>query len=196
MKRLFDIVFATLALVVLSPVLVIVGIWVRLDSAGPVLFRQERVGRFGRLFTIFKFRTMRYVVTPDSLPLTVDRDPRITRAGMWLRRSKIDELPQLVNVLRGEMSIVGPRPEMARYVALYPPEVRALVLSVRPGLTDEAAIEFRDEGALLNAGEDPEQTYVTEILPRKLELYEHYVRNQSIRLDIALILRTMRVLLD
>lgn len=192
-KRAFDLVLATVGLIVLSPVLVAIAAWVRIDSPGPALFRQERVGRHGRPFTMLKFRTMR--AEPSAAPslLTLAADPRITRAGRLLRRTKLDELAQLLNVVRGEMSLVGPRPEVARYVALYPPAIRATVLSVRPGITDYAALAFRDESSLLSSG-DSEAIYVSTILPRKLELYQRYVADQSLRTDIRLILLTLRAL--
>ena len=177
-KRLFDIACAATALLLLSPVLLLIALWVRLDSPGPVLFRQQRVGRGGRLFAILKCRTMQV------------NDPRVTRAGAWLRRSKLDELPQFLNVLRGEMSVVGPRPEVPRYVALYPAAQRATVLSVRPGITDLASLAFRDEARLLAASADPERTYVEQILPVKLRHACDYVQQRSLWLDLRIIART------
>jgi lipopolysaccharide/colanic/teichoic acid biosynthesis glycosyltransferase len=193
-KRAFDLVVATIGLIVLSPVLVVIAAWVRIDSPGPALFRQERVGRHGRPFTMLKFRTMRAGPAAGGLLLTLGADERVTRAGRFLRRTKLDELAQLLNVVRGEMSLVGPRPEVARYVALYPPAIRATVLSVRPGITDYAALAFRDESSLLAAG-DAEAIYVSTILPRKLELYQRYVADQSLRTDLRLILLTLRALI-
>jgi lipopolysaccharide/colanic/teichoic acid biosynthesis glycosyltransferase len=192
-KRAFDLALSASGLLVLSPILVLIAAWVRLDSRGPALFRQQRVGRYGRPFTMLKFRTMRTGTRSDGSLLTAAADARITRAGRLLRRTKLDELPQLLNVVRGEMSLVGPRPEVARYVALYPPAVRRIVLSVRPGITDYAALAFRDESALLGTT-DPEAVYVSTVLPRKLELYERYVADQSLRTDLRLILRTLRAL--
>jgi lipopolysaccharide/colanic/teichoic acid biosynthesis glycosyltransferase len=192
-KRLFDLLLAGAGLVILSPALVAIAAWVRLDSPGPALFRQERVGRFGRPFTMFKFRTMRAEPEPSGSLLTVAGDVRITRVGWLLRRTKFDELPQLINVIRGEMSLVGPRPEVARYVALYPPATRTTVLSVRPGITDDAALVFRNESALLGAS-NAEEVYISTILPRKLELYERYVAEQSLRTDLRLIFRTIRAI--
>lgn len=193
-KRTFDLVFATIGLVVLSPVMIGIALWVRRDSPGPALFRQERVGRYGRPFTLLKFRTMRCQADHTGPLLTAGDDDRITRAGHRLRRSKLDELPQLVNVVRGDMSLVGPRPEVTRYVALYPPAARERVLSVRPGITDYAAIAFRDESSLLGSAADAESTYVSTILPRKLELYERYIAEQSVVTDIRLILLTFATL--
>ena len=194
-KRLFDITLSLLALVLLCPLLLAVALWVRLDSQGPVLFRQQRVGRGGRLFGILKFRTMQVNAEAAGLQITVGQDPRITRTGRWLRRSKLDELPQLLNVLRGEMSMVGPRPEVPRYVALYPADQRATVLSVRPGITDLASLALRDESTLLARSADPERTYVEEILPTKLRYACDYVRQRSLWLDLRIIARTAMILL-
>ncbi len=194
-KRLFDITLSLLALVLLCPLLLAVALWVRLDSQGPVLFRQQRVGRGGRPFAILKFRTMQVNAEAAGLQITVGQDPRITRAGRWLRRSKLDELPQLLNVLRGEMSMVGPRPEVPRYVALYPADQRATVLSVRPGITDLASLAFRDESTLLARSADPERTYVEEILPIKLRHACDYVAQRSLWLDLRIIARTALALL-
>jgi lipopolysaccharide/colanic/teichoic acid biosynthesis glycosyltransferase len=190
-KRVFDVVMAALALVLLSPLLVMLALAVRLDSAGPVLFRQERVGRHGRPFNILKFRSMRS--GPGPL-VTAGGDPRITRTGRLLRASKLDELPQLWNVLCGDMSLVGPRPEVPRFVAVYPADVRDRVLAVRPGITDPAAIRFRDEEAMLAAVVDPERHYVEYILPAKLAAYEEYVRSRCFAGDLRVIVATIRAL--
>jgi len=157
------------------------------------LFRQERVGRYGRPFTMLKFRSMRVATASGDPLLTAQSDARVTRAGRFLRRTKLDELPQLLNVVRGEMSLVGPRPEVARYVELYPPHVRATLLSVRAVITDYAALAFRDESAILGRT-DPEGVYVETILPRKLELYQRYVAEQSLGTDLRLIFMTVRML--
>ena len=194
-KRLFDIAFALLALLLLGPLLLVVALWVRLDSPGPVFFRQQRVGRGGQLFDIYKFRTMQTGAEAMGPQITVGEDARITRAGAWLRRSKVDELPQFINVLRGDMSVVGPRPEVPRYVAQYPADVRETVLSVRPGITDLASIEFRDESALLARSSDPERTYVEQILPAKLRHAQEYVRTRSLWLDLRIIARTVLAVL-
>jgi lipopolysaccharide/colanic/teichoic acid biosynthesis glycosyltransferase len=188
-KRVFDVVVAGFGLLLLSPLLVLLALAIRLDSPGPVLFRQERVGRAGRPFRIHKFRTMR--AGAPGAAITVGADPRITRVGAWLRRSKLDELPQLIDVLAGSMSLVGPRPEVPRYVALYPEATRAKVLSVRPGITDLASIEYRDESAQLARAADPEHEYVHVVMPRKLRLAEAYVEQASFALDLRLILRTL-----
>ena len=194
-KRLFDIAFALLALLLLGPLLLAVALWVRLDSPGPVFFRQQRVGRSGQLFDIYKFRTMQTGAEAMGPQITVGEDARITRAGVWLRRAKVDELPQFLNVLRGDMSVVGPRPQVPRYVAQYPADVRETVLSVRPGITDLASIEFRDESALLARSSDPERTYVEQILPAKLRHAQEYVRTRSLWLDLRIIARTVLAVL-
>ena len=190
-KRLFDILCAGVGLLLLSPLLLVVAVWVKLDSRGPVMFRQERVGRFGRTFRIHKFRTMRVDAPALGPQITIGDDARITRSGRWLRASKVDELPQLWDVLRGAMSLVGPRPEVPRYVALYPAELRALVLSVRPGTTDPASLSFRNESELLARAVDPEREYVEVVMPMKLGLAADYVRNASLMGDIRLILATL-----
>jgi len=190
-KRGFDLLFATVGLVMMSPVLAVIAVWVAVDSPGPPLFRQERVGRHGRPFKVVKFRTMRVDQDRTAGLLTADNDHRVTRAGRFLRRSKLDELPQLVNVVKGEMSLVGPRPEVARYIDLYPPDVRDVVLSVRPGITDYAALAFRDESSLMPDPGTAEETYVTTILPRKLELYQRYIADQSMATDLRIILATI-----
>jgi len=193
-KRLFDIVCSFVGLVIISPLLVLLAFWIRLDSPGSVFFRQERVGRHGRMFRIHKFRTMVVDADVGSGQLTVNGDARITRTGCWLRAWKLDELPQLIDVLVGDMSLVGPRPEVPRYVSRYPEAMRECVLSVRPGITDLASIEFRNESALLDGSADPERTYVEEILPRKLDYYVRYVHERSFLGDLRILWRTIRVL--
>ncbi len=196
LKRAFDLLVATCALLVFVPLLPIILVWIKLDSPGPVLFCQDRVGLRGRVFSIYKFRTMHAgSAAGRGAQITVGTDPRITRAGRFLRRHKLDELPQLINVLKGEMSIVGPRPEVPRYVALYPPETRELVLSVRPGITDLASIAYRDENALLAKADDPEAFYVEVVLPAKLEYCVQYVRTRSVGLDLVILGRTAKALL-
>jgi lipopolysaccharide/colanic/teichoic acid biosynthesis glycosyltransferase len=193
LKRLFDIAVSALALLGLAPLLLALALWIRLDSHGPVFFRQQRVGRHGVPFHIHKFRTM--ADGAPGLPITVGADPRITRAGAWLRRTRLDELPQLWDVLRGRMSLVGPRPEVPRYVAHYPPALRAQVLSVRPGITDPASLANLDEAALLAAATDPEREYIERILPAKLQRAANYARHATLASDIALLWRTLRALL-
>jgi lipopolysaccharide/colanic/teichoic acid biosynthesis glycosyltransferase len=193
-KRLFDIFFSALGLLGLLPLFLIVAIWVKIDSHGPVFFRQVRVGRFGRTFRIFKFRTMCLGAEDRGSQITVGKDPRITNSGKFLRRHKLDELPQLLNVVLGDMSLVGPRPEVPRYVDLYPSQVRDLILSVPPGITDFASIEYKDENSILGAAEDAERAYVQEVMPAKLIYYEKYVRERSIWLDVKLIFATFKAL--
>lgn len=195
LKRAFDLTAALLGLVLLSPLLLALALWVKLDSPGPVFFRQERVGRGGRLFRIHKFRTMVHEPGATGLPLTVGEDARITRAGRILRRHKLDELPQLLDVLRGEMSLVGPRPEVPRYVARYPEHLRDKLLSVRPGLTDPASLAHLDESERLGRSSDPERTYVEEILPAKLRQAEHYVEHASLTQDLRVLWRTLCTLM-
>lgn len=190
LKRAFDIGFSTIVLMVLLPLLLAVSLWIRLDSPGPVFFRQVRIGQGGREFRIFKFRTMYIDAERRGPQITVGVDPRITRPGHFLRKYKIDEFPQFLNVLLGDMSVVGPRPEVPRYVALYPATVRQLVLSVRPGITDLASIEYRDENELLGQSLDPERTYVDEVMPAKLSYCEQYVRGRSFAGDLDIIRRS------
>jgi len=190
LKRAFDIAASAAGLALLSPLLVAIAVAVRLDSPGPVLYRGRRMGRYGREFYIWKFRTMVTGADRAGPGITVADDSRVTRVGRLLRRTKLDELPQLVNVLRGEMSIVGPRPEDPRYVALYTPEQRAQILSIRPGLTSPASVRFRDEEAALS-GADWETAYVQQIMPAKLALDLEYVQNASLLRDVGLIVRTV-----
>jgi lipopolysaccharide/colanic/teichoic acid biosynthesis glycosyltransferase len=190
-KRLFDLLLSSLGLLVLAPLLLLIALLIKLDSPGPVTFRQERVGRYGQPFRIHKFRTMRHEPAGQGLQITVGADRRITRVGGFLRASKLDELPQLLDVWLGDMSLVGPRPEVPRYVAHYPADVRDKVLSVRPGITDIASIEYRDESAVLARAADPEHAYIHEVLPHKLALAAQYVDRSSVGLDLWLIWRTL-----
>ena len=193
LKRLFDIAASCIGLLLLAPVLLGIAVWIKRDSSGPVFFRQQRIGRHGEPFRIYKFRSMRQ--DNAGLQITVGADDRITRSGHFIRAYKLDELPQLINVLLGDMSIVGPRPEVPRYVALYPADVRAEVLSVRPGITDLASVQYRSESALLAQSSNPEQTYVDTILPAKLALCRQYVRERSFWLDLRIIGMTLGILL-
>lgn len=189
-KRLLDLAVSAVGLVLLTPLFLLIAIVIKLQSAGPVFFRQERVGRFGKPFRIHKFRTMVTDAEARGLQITVGRDCRVTRVGQVLRKYKLDELPQLIDVLIGDMSLVGPRPEVPRYVAFYKPEARAIVLSVKPGITDRASIEYKDENEIIGKATDPHHAYVTEILPIKIAYYIHYVRNRSFLGDIGLIFAT------
>ncbi len=194
MKRLFDFVLSLVGLILLAPIILIVAALIQLDSPGPVFYRGVRVGRFGKLFWIFKFRTM--VLNAEQLggPSTADDDPRITRVGKSLRKYKFDELPQLINVLKGEMSFVGPRPEVPQYVAMFSEEERA-ILTVQPGITDWASIWNPDEGAILAGSSDPEKTYLEKIRPNKIRLQLEYVRNRSFWTDIRILMETFKILL-
>ena len=189
MKRLFDIVCSLCGLLVISPLLLIVAIWIKLDSPGPVFYRQVRVGRYGKDFHIFKFRSM-YVDSDRRGLITVgDHDPRVTRAGYYIRKYKIDELPQLINVLIGDMSFVGPRPEVRKYVNLYTDE-QCQVLTLRPGITDAASIKYRDENEILAAQPNPDQYYTDVIMPDKLRHNLEYLHHHSLLGDIRLIVQT------
>lgn len=187
-KRAFDALASAAGLVVLSPVFLGVGIAIKAHDRGPVFFRQERIGLHGRPFRIHKFRSMR--VAGKGALITSADDDRITPVGKFLRKSKLDELPQLIDVLLGDMSLVGPRPEVARYVAMWPADARAEILGVRPGISDPAAIEFRNEQDELAAAEDPERHYVEVILPKKVAMYREYVRNRSFLGDLGVIFQT------
>ncbi len=190
-KRVFDLFFALIGLFFLSPLFAIIAISIKLDDQGPVFFRQSRVGQFGHEFKIYKFRTMITDAEARGTQITLSNDARITSVGTFLRKYKLDELPQLINVLKGEMSFVGPRPEVPRYVKLYSDEQRQ-VLNVLPGITDLASIEFRNENELLAQASNSEKTYIEEIMPKKLELNQAYIRQSSVFFDIRLILETLR----
>ena len=191
-KRAFDILCSFLGLTVLRPVLLVVSVLVAVTSPGGVFFRQERIGKDGRPFRIFKFRSMRK--DNAGLKITTGNDSRITPVGRFLRKSKIDELPQLINVLVGDMSFVGPRPEVADYVNLYTPYQRQVLL-VRPGITGLASIRFRNENDLLTASDDPNRTYVEQIMPRKIDLDLEYIPHASVFYDIKLIFQTFAVVI-
>lgn len=194
LKRPFDIAGSALGLVLLSPLFLVIAMVIKLDSPGPVFFRQERVGKGGRLFRIFKFRSMIADASHRGTALTVRADRRITRVGEFLRRSKLDELPQLMNVLAGDMSLVGPRPEVPEFMTFYTAEQRAIITSMRPGITDYAAILFRDESSLLDQSGDPVDIYRREIMPLKFVYYERYSREIEILNDLRIILATMILL--
>lgn len=193
-KRLIDLCGSLIGLVLLSPILLVLAVLVRFDSPGPVFYRGLRVGRFGKPFRMFKFRTM--VANADQIggPSSATDDVRITRVGRFLRQYKLDELPQLINVLRGEMSLVGPRPEVLQYVAMFSTEEKT-ILSVAPGITDWASVWNRDEGRLLAGSRDPEKFYLEQIRPEKIRLQLEYVKNQSTANDIRILFATVRVLL-
>jgi lipopolysaccharide/colanic/teichoic acid biosynthesis glycosyltransferase len=192
LKRAFDLALAAVGLLVTAPAQALIALLVRQSSPGPVIFRQERVGRYGRPFLIHKFRTLR----PDTAgPLvTASGDPRVTTVGAVLRRTKLDELPQLWDVLRGEMSLVGPRPEVPTYAELWPAAERETILSVRPGITDPVSLLFRNEAEELARAADPEEHYRTALLPHKAQMYAEYVRTRSLAGDLAILLRTVQAL--
>jgi lipopolysaccharide/colanic/teichoic acid biosynthesis glycosyltransferase len=189
-KRCFDIVASVIGLLILVPLFLVVSIWIKFDSIGPIFFRQIRVGRDGKLFQILKFRTMKMEAEKCG-QITLKNDVRVTQSGKFLRRFKIDELPQLINVVLGEMSLVGPRPEVPRYVHFYPPEVRKVVLSVSPGITDWASIEFKDENDLLESSDNFEKAYIETILPTKLAYCIRYVNQRSFLVDLRIIFATI-----
>lgn len=178
-------------LLLLLPIFAVFAVWIRFDSKGPVFFRQRRVGQYGRPFYIYKFRTMIEDAESKGNRITIGKDPRITESGRFLRKTKLDELPQLLNILKGEMSFVGPRPEVPEFVEYWPEDKRSLILSVPPGMTDYAAIEFRNENEILGESPDAMETYINKIIPVKLGMYESYVKNRSIALDVWLIIRTI-----
>ena len=194
LKRVFDLIFVILGLLVLAPVFVLIVLLIKRDGDGAVLFKQERVGLHGKLFKLLKFRTM--VVNAEKLgaKVTTGNDPRITNSGHWLRKYKLDELPQLFNVLKGEMSLVGPRPEVPEYVAFYTEQQKQIILSVPPGITDLASIEFRNENELLTGSQDPVKDYREKVLPIKLSYYEQYVKERSLWVDFKLILKTIKAI--
>lgn len=194
MKRLFDILASGCGLLVLSPIFIIVAIWIKLDSQGPVFYRQTRVGRYNKDFRIFKFRSMRVGSDKGSLVTIGGRDPRVTRSGYFIRKFKIDELPQLINVFAGDMSLVGPRPEVRHYVNYWTPD-QMRVLDVRPGITDPASIRFRNENELLEKAQDPERYYIDVIMQEKIKLYLEYVEKSSFWYDIKLIFQTFKVII-
>jgi len=191
MKRLFDSSISFCGLILVFPVFVLVALWIKIDSRGSVFFRQERVGFQGSLFRIHKFRTMVLDAEKKGKQITIVADPRITTAGRFLRKYKLDELPQLVDVLVGDMSLVGPRPEVLKYIDCYSNDEKRDVLSVKPGITDNASIEFRDENKLLANSNDPESTYINKVLPKKIALYRKYVRERSFFGDVEIIFRTI-----
>ncbi|WP_335996412.1 sugar transferase [Fusobacterium polymorphum] len=193
LKRIFDTILSLFGLVILLPFMLIIAIFIKLDSKGPVFFKQVRVTKNGREFKIFKYRTMR-VGSDKYSQITVGKDNRITKVGAFLRKYKLDEIPQLINVLIGDMSLVGPRPEVPKYVALYTDEQKE-ILKVRAGITDYASIEFSNENDLLALEEDPEKAYIEKVMPKKIELNKKYLSEISILTDIRIILLTIKKIL-
>ena len=195
MKRLFDVVASGLGLIILSPLFLILAIWIKLDSPGPVFYRQMRVGRNNNDFQIFKFRSMKVGADKGSLVTIGGHDPRVTRSGYYIRKFKLDELPQLINVFIGDMSLVGPRPEVRHYVNYWTPE-QMKVLNVRPGITDPASIKFRNENELMEKADNPEEYYIEVIMQEKINLYLQYVDNHTFWGDICLIFKTFWTILS
>lgn len=196
MIRFFDILLSGFGLIVLSPIFFILSIWIKLDSEGPVFYKQNRVGKDNVDFLLFKFRSMVTDADKTGLLITVGgRDPRVTKSGYFIRKYKLDELPQLINVVWGDMSLVGPRPEVRKYVALYDDEQRK-VLTVKPGITDYASIEYIDENKILGESEDPEKTYIEIILPEKIRHNMKYINNKSIKEYFKIILLTITKILQ
>ena len=195
MKRIFDVIASGLGLIVLSPLFLILAIWIKLDSKGPVFYRQVRVGYKNKDFRIFKFRSMKVGADKGSLVTIGGHDPRVTRSGYFIRKFKFDELPQLINVFLGDMSLVGPRPEVRHYVDYWTPE-QMHVLDVRPGITDPASIKFRNENELMEKAEDPEKYYIEVIMQEKIKLYLEYVEKHSFLYDIGLIFKTFFVIIS
>jgi len=191
LKRAFDLAIVIPAIVLLTPALAIIATCIKLDSQGPIIFKQMRIGRHEQPFRIYKFRTMVPNAEQMGDKITAQNDTRVTRCGSILRKAKLDEFPQLINVLLGDMSLVGPRPEVPEYVEYYPPDARELIFQVRPGITDQASIEFRDEEMLLSKSDNPRKTYIEEILPVKVKFYKKYASHHSLLTDILLLLRTL-----
>ena len=195
MKRLFDILVSFIGLIIISPIFLILGIWIKLDSKGPIFYKQIRVGRGNRDFFLYKFRSMRVGADKSGLITVGGRDPRVTRSGYYIRKYKLDEFPQLINVLKGDMSLVGPRPEVRKYVEMYTPE-QMHVLDVRPGITDLASIRYRNENELLEKAEDPDKYYIEVIMQDKLRINLEYVKNHSFLYDIKLIFGTFWAIIN
>jgi len=192
-KRLFDFIASIIGLLVLFPILIIIALWIKLSSQGSLFYTQKRVGKDFKEFTIYKFRSMIVGADTKGPSVTSADDPRITKVGKFIRKTKIDELPQLLNVLKGDMSLVGPRPEVMKFVK-HKRESYKKVLTIRPGITDNAAIEFRDEETIMSRYNDKEKAYIDIILPKKIELYYSYIENISFVNDIKLLLKTLKVL--
>jgi len=194
-KRTFDFLASGIGLLLLSPLFLVVAVLIKIDSHGPIFFRQERVGRFGKTFRIHKFRSMGTNAEQHGLQITVGSDARVTRVGGLLRKTKLDELAQLLDVFSGNMSLVGPRPEVPHYMAYYPLEARKLIQSVKPGITDWASIKFKDENEILGKSKDPHLTYINEVLPIKIGFYTEYVRRHSFFGDLQIIFATLSALI-
>lgn len=195
MIRFFDVFFSAIGLIILSPLFLVLAVWIKIDSKGPIFYKQSRVGKDNHDFYLYKFRTMVEDADKKGLITIGGRDPRITRLGFYLRKYKIDELPQLMNVLRGDMSLVGPRPEVRKYVEKYNSRQRQ-ILSVKPGITDYASIQYIDENELLAQSNDPEETYIQVVLPEKVAYNMKYINNQSIKEYFKILFLTIKKILS
>ena len=191
LKRIFDILLAAIGVLILLPLFLVVVVWIKFDSQGPAFYKQIRVGKDNRDFKLLKFRSMRIGSDKAGLLTIGGRDPRVTQSGYFIRKYKIDELPQLINVLLGEMSLVGPRPEVRKYVELYNADQRKVLL-VKPGITDLASLEYFNENELLSQSTNPEQTYVEVVMPHKLKLNLKYIERAGLVTDVQIILRTIK----
>lgn len=194
LKRFFDLIFSVIGLLILSPLFLFIAIWIKLDSSGPVFYRQERVGKKNKNFKLYKFRSMKTGSDKKGLLTIGGKDPRVTKSGYYIRKYKLDEFPQLINVLLGDMSLVGPRPEVRKYVNLYTPQ-QLHVLDVKPGITDLASIRYRNENELLEQSEDPEKFYREVVMQDKLKLNLEYIENHSFLCDITLIFKTLETII-
>lgn len=194
-KRIFDLIFSALGLTILSPIILVISILVKFDSHGSVFFKQIRIGLYGKEFKIYKFRTMVIDAESQGIKLTVGQDSRVTQLGKFLRKYKLDEIPQLINVLKGEMSFVGPRPVVPDFVMLYDDD-QLQILNVRPGITDYASINFKNESELLAMSDEPERFYIEHIMPLKIELSKQYIDNNNLWLDIKLIFATVFAIIN
>jgi lipopolysaccharide/colanic/teichoic acid biosynthesis glycosyltransferase len=192
MKRIFDIVFSILALLICAPLFLVIALIIKVQSDGPIFFKQERVGQFCSIFEIIKFRTMTVDAEKNGIQITFNNDPRVTTLGKFLRKYKLDELPQFWNVLRGDMSVVGPRPEVSKFVDHYPPELKDKIFSIKPGITDLGSIHFSSESSYLISEDDANIFYVNNILPIKISYYVDYINNKSLMLDIKIIFLTFK----
>lgn len=195
MKRIFDIVSSGIGLLILSPIFLFLAIWIKIDSKGPIFYKQVRVGKNNKDFKIFKFRSMRMGADKLGLITVGGRDPRVTNSGYYIRKYKLDELPQLINVFIGDMSVVGPRPEVRKYVDLYTKDQRK-VLTVKPGITDIASIKYRNENELLEKADDPDKMYIEVIMPDKLKYNLEYIDKQSFFFDLKLIFWTFKEIIS
>ena len=195
LKRFFDLILSLIGLLIIVPILFLITILIKISSSGPVFYKQVRVGKNNKDFKIFKFRTMHVNAHKKGLLTVGGRDPRVTSIGYYLRKFKLDELPQLINVFKGDMSFVGPRPEVRQFVNLYS-EIQKKVLNVKPGITDLASIEFRNENEILSKEEDPNQYYIDYIMPKKLEINLKYINQRNLLKDFVVIIKTIKVIFN